>query len=87
MLSHGDLCLPNIFLTENGISGFIDLGDAGVGDRWRDIALCHRSLRHNADGSYGSVKKDVNPDELFSLLGIRPDPEKLRWYLLLDELF
>lgn len=87
VLSHGDLCLPNIFLTENGISGFIDLGDAGVGDRWRDIALCHRSLRHNTDGSYGSVKKDVNPDELFSLLGIRPDPEKLRWYLLLDELF
>ena len=68
-------------------TGFIDLGDAGVGDRWRDLALCHRSLRHNVDGTYGKVKPGFDADELFRMLDIPKDPEKLRWYLLLDELF
>lgn len=87
VLSHGDFCLPNIFFTEEGIGGLIDLGDSGVGDRWRDIALCHRSLRHNVDGTFGRIRRDVNPDALFDALGVTPDKEKLHWYLLLDELF
>jgi len=87
VLSHGDFCLPNVFFTETGLGGFIDLGDSGIGDRWRDIALCHRSLRHNVDGTYGERKQNVNPDTLFEALGITPDKDKLRWYLLLDELF
>lgn len=85
--SHGDFCLPNIFLTETGVSGFIDLGDAGVGDRWRDIALCHRSLRHNMYGKYASKEREADANRLFDALGVKPDAEKLRWYLLLDELF
>ncbi len=88
VLSHGDYCLPNIFFENGKVSGFIDLGDTGVGDKWRDIALCYRSLRHNADGSYGGKAYDnVNPDMLFEKLGMEPDREKLRWYTLLDELF
>lgn len=50
VLSHGDFCFPNIFLNQHRVSGFIDLGDMGVGDKWRDIALCYRSLKHNFDG-------------------------------------
>lgn len=87
VLSHGDFCLPNVFLTETGIGGFIDLGDAGVGDRWRDIALCHRSLRHNMNGKYAAKRREEEADRLFEALGAKPDAEKLRWYLLLDELF
>ena len=88
VLSHGDCCLPNIFLENGKISGFIDLGDTGIGDRWRDIALCWRSLLHNFDGSYGGkVYPDFDPDALFDALSIPPDREKLRYYLLLDELF
>ncbi len=87
VLSHGDLCLPNILLDETGVSGFIDLGDAGVGDRWRDIALCRRSLRDNLVGVHASGMRPDFSDRLFDVLGIRPDPDKLRWYLLLDELF
>ena len=52
VLSHGDFCLPNVFLENGRISGFIDLGETGVGDKWRDIALCYRSLKHNFDGTY-----------------------------------
>ena len=88
VLSHGDFCLPNIFLDGGKISGFIDFGATGVGDKWRDIALCWRSLRWNAEGVYGGkVYPDIRSDMLFDALGIAPDPEKLKYYLLLDELF
>ena len=87
VLSHGDYCLPNIFLDGNSISGFIDLGDCGTADRWRDIALCCRSLKHNTDGTYGKVYKGYTEDMLFDELGICPDREKLKYYTLFDELF
>ncbi len=88
VLSHGDFCLPNIFLKDDQVSGFIDLGAAGIGDKWRDIALCHRSLRHNCDGTFGGkIYPDVNPDLLLEELGIEPNNEKIRYYILLDELF
>jgi kanamycin kinase/aminoglycoside 3'-phosphotransferase-3 len=88
VLSHGDFCLPNIFLKDNHVSGFIDLGAAGIGDKWRDIALCYRSLKHNCDGTFGGkIYPDVNPDLLLEELGIEPNHEKIRYYILLDELF
>ncbi len=88
VFSHGDFCLPNIFLKNGQIEGFIDLGNAGIGDKWNDIALCYRSLRHNFDGTYGGkVYEDFNPDMLFEKLGIEPDWEKINYYILLDELF
>lgn len=88
VLSHGDFCLPNIFLADGQVKGFIDLGRTGVGDKWNDIALCYRSLKHNFDGTYGGkVYDDFNPDSLFEELGIEPDWDKIKWYLLLDELF
>lgn len=88
VLSHGDFCLPNIFLDNGKVSGFIDLGDTGVGDKWRDIALCYRSLRWNSEGAYGgNVYPDVKSQKLFDALGIEPNMEKLRYYILLDELF
>ena len=88
VLSHGDYCLPNIFLENGQIKGFIDLGNAGIGDKWNDIALCYRSLKHNFNGTYGGkVYEEVNPDLLFEILGIEPDWEKIKYYTLLDELF
>ena len=85
--SHGDCCLPNIFFSGNRVSGFIDLGDSGVADKWRDLALCFRSLRHNTDGTYGHVVPGLRAEKLFDHLGIAPDWDKLRYYILLDEFF
>ena len=87
VLSHGDFCLPNLFLQEDRVSGYLDLGFCAVADRYQDIALCYRSLLHNADGTYGPVYPNIDPDRLFSALGIAPDWGKVRYYRLLDELF
>ena len=87
VFAHGDFCLPNVFFEDGKVSGFIDLGDAGIADRWYDIALGYRSLKHNVDGTYGKVYEGVDPDELFVKLGIKPDWDKIRYYILLDELF
>lgn len=87
VLSHGDFCLPNVFFKDDALSGYLDLGFCAAADRYQDIALCYRSLTHNADGCYGPVYPDIRPEKLFEALGLRPDWEKIRYYILLDELF
>ena len=87
VLSHGDFCLPNILLRDGRIEGFIDLGNTGVSDKWRDIALGLRSLRHNTDGTYGFSCEGYTAEGFFDALGLAPNEEKLRYYTLLDELF
>lgn len=88
VLSHGDYCLPNIFGTDSEPTGYIDLGKTGIADKWCDIALCYRSLSHNYSGKYhGRVYQGFDDMSLFKELGIEPDMEKIRYYILLDELF
>jgi len=88
VLSHGDFTLPNLFFEGGVLKGYIDLGRAGRADRWQDIALCYRSLLHNYEGKYGGRKwEGYHPELLFEKLGIEPDWEKIKYYLLLDELF
>jgi aminoglycoside phosphotransferase len=80
--THGDYCLPNILLdpTTYRISGFIDLSRAGIADRYQDIALAARSLRHN----FGPG----NEARLWNALKLdKPDHDKLSFYLALDEFF
>ena len=36
-LLHGDYCLPNVMLNDWKLSGFIDVGNGGVGDRHVDL--------------------------------------------------
>ncbi len=80
VFSHGDYCLPNIFLSDDKVSGFIDLGRSGIGDKWQDIALCVRSIKHN-------LKDDHYIDLFFEHLGIDANHDKVKYYILLDELF
>lgn len=88
VLSHGDFCLPNIFVQDGKFAGYIDLGRAGVADKWKDIAICYCSLKHNFDGMYsGKVYEGFQPDMLFEKLEIEPDWDKINYYILLDELF
>lgn len=88
VFSHGDFCLPNIFLSDEKVSGYIDLGMAGIADKWQDIALCYRSLLHNFNGKYaGKQYWGFRADVLFEKLGIIPEGYKISYYILLYELF
>ncbi len=88
VLSHGDLCLPNIFFKDKVVSGFIDLGKICVADRYQDIAICYRSLVNKYKKLYRRENcKDLDIDRFFEKLGIEPDWNKIRYYILLDELF
>lgn len=91
VLSHGDYCLPNIFGRNDKVTGYIDLGKMGIADRWCDIAICYRSLSHNFSGKYGEhvdvTCSEYDERQFFRELGIEPDWEKIRYYILLDELF
>lgn len=79
-LSHGDLSIPNVFYKDDKISGFLDLGDAGIADMWYDIAILVKSLRRN----YETKEAEKY---LFECLHIEPDYEKIEYYILLTELF
>lgn len=88
VFSHGDFCLPNIIIKDDKINGFIDLGRSGIVDKHQDIALCYRSLQHNYDGKYGrGVYEGFDATILFDELNIVPDWNKIKYYILLDELF
>lgn len=55
VLVHGDYCLPNV-LFDAGRSHYLDVGEAGVGDRYIDLVAGIWSLRHNyGKGSVGNL--------------------------------
>lgn len=84
VFTHGDYCLPNIILERGKVSGFIDLGRAGIADRYADIALAVRSLTHNMQLPESPQLVDLFLREY----GLRQaDVEKIAYYILLDELF
>ena len=83
--THGDFCLPNVLLVEDGrggfqVSGFVDCGNAGIADPYQDLALAARSVAFN----FGEPLVRV----LFAKYGLaQPDEAKLAYYQLLDEFF
>lgn len=71
---HGDLCLPNIFVKDGEISGFIDLDNSGLGDRWHDYAWMIWSFEYN-------LKTDRYTSLLLNELGIEFNEEKYTRYI------
>ena len=61
-LLHGDYCLPNIMLRDWEFSGFIDLGNGGVGDRHVDLFWGAWTLNFN-------LKTDAYRDRFFDAYG------------------
>ena len=86
VLSHGDYCLPNILCEERRLTGFIDLGQSGIADKWVDIEMVLWSMWANSTGKFGGKCRPFDRNMLFDALGMKPDEEKLRYYSLLNEL-
>ena len=70
-LIHGDYCLPNVMLDDWRHSGFIDLGNGGVGDRHIDLFWGAWTLWFNLKSdAYGDIFLDaygrdkINKDKL-----------------------
>ena len=71
-LLHGDYCLPNVMLEDWRFSGFIDLGNGGVGDRHIDLFWGAWTLHFN-------LKTDRYRNRFFDAYGRdRIQPELLR---------
>jgi kanamycin kinase/aminoglycoside 3'-phosphotransferase-3 len=81
VFSHSDYCLPNVLVEKNEITGFLDFDRAGIACKWADIALCVRSIYHNFGHHEDYIK------HLFQELNIEPNWDKIRYYILLDELY
>lgn len=78
VFTHGDPCLPNMLVEGDRLSGFIDLGSSGVGDRYRDLALARWSLRYNFGRDYDAL--------FFDAYGLpEPDMAKLAFHQAVEQ--
>lgn len=75
---HGDLCLPNIFVNaKNEFIGFIDVENAGKGDKWYDYSWLLWSFEYN-------LKTNKYNQMLLNKLGIEMDINKYNKYIPIE---
>jgi aminoglycoside phosphotransferase len=72
VLTHGDACLPNFLIDAWAVTGFVDVGELGLADRWRDIAVALWSLDRNLGPGWG--------DTFLQAYGIARDERKIEFY-------
>jgi len=75
VVCHGDYCLPNIIIDDWAATGFVDLGELGVADRWWDLAVATWSLTWNLGPGY--------EDLFLSAYGVPRDEPRVQFYRLL----
>lgn len=79
VVTHGDYSLDNLLLRDGEVVGCIDVGRLGIADRYQDLAIAWNCL-----GEFGASLQQ----RFLEQYGIREvDRRKLRFHLLLDELF
>lgn len=82
VLTHGDHCLPNIFVDPSTleVTGYIDLGRCGISDRYLDLAITLNTLDHNFGPGYDEIFF-----EAYDISGV--DEQRIAFYQMLDEFF
>lgn len=78
-VTHGDFSLENILMHEGAVVACIDVGRAGIADRYQDLAIVWRAL-----GELDAALQQRFVEQ-YGILDI--DQGKLQFHLLLDELF
>lgn len=79
VVSHGDYSLDNVLIADGRVTGCIDVGRAGVADRYSDVAVMWNSL-----GEFGETLRA----RFLKRYGLpHPDRNTLRFHLMLDEFF
>lgn len=76
---HGDASLPNLLANAQQFTGFIDCARLGIADRHVDLAIASWSVQYNLGEAW------VEP--FLRRYGAATDPERMDYYLLLDEFF
>ena len=72
VVCHGDYCLPNVLVDDWQLSGYVDLGELGVADRWADLTMAGWSVTRNLGPGW--------EQRLFEAYGIAADPAKRAFY-------
>jgi kanamycin kinase len=79
VVCHGDYCLPNLLLDTGGaVTGYLDLGELGVADRWWDVAVGAWSVTWNLGDEW--------EDRFYRSYGVEPQPDRIAFYRLLYDL-
>jgi kanamycin kinase len=78
VLCHGDYCFPNLLIEQRRVTGYLDLGEMGLADRWWDLAVATWSC----DWNVGPGWQDLFLDSY----GIERDDDKIAFYRLLYDL-
>jgi kanamycin kinase/aminoglycoside 3'-phosphotransferase-2 len=81
VFTHGDASLPNFVVSGEGPAGVVDLGLAGVSDRYQDFALFLRSSASNFPGVDARALLMAH----YPLAAV--DERKLTFYRRLDEFY
>ena len=81
VFTHGDYCLPNVLFKDGELTGFIDLGFAGVGDRYLDFVSASWTIQRNLGEEW------ISP--FFHAYGLEhPDREKMKtWQSVFEFIF
>lgn len=80
VFTHGDYCFDNIIFDNDNLSGFIDIGNGGIADKYQDIALAVRNIHDNFSPEM--------VDMFYKVYGLdKPNKDKIEFYILLDEFF
>ncbi len=78
VVCHGDYCPPNVLLSDGAVTGYVDLGELGVADRWWDIAIGGWSVGWNFGGEFEHI--------FYEGYGIAADPDRIGFHRLLYDL-
>ena len=78
VLCHGDYCLPNVIIDDGRVSGYVDLGELGLADRWWDLAIATWSVTWNLGPGWEDI--------FLRAYGVKRDQDRIRYFRLLYDL-